>query len=1742
MSSNQKDINENSDSQISEFGNDINTFRNSNFPTNSTNFEDSRHNQNLSAPFSEASRASSNQNLSSISSTRLEFPSTNSKSKFSNKKKGRQPIPKEERQYSSSIPIAGTRIRSRSSNLADAAARSRSNHNSDNENDPRAQPSYEEDENEDPNIQQTATIFDRGLPIERIYCRSKVSLPPLDDTTNFDMTEAQYLVKLEDEAPYRSVLVVERSMKYGSYLPRLLAEFQKSYDSHQLKISSIGLDYYEPNARNRIVDMKTFEIEQIIGHRSFEPETKYMEKLLDQSNHIPGLPTDIFLPTFEEMPKFQSRFYSPDEAYSLMRDDGFYSIDETTRNSVVLHDESELIQRKIEINTKEVNDENDSGVPLKVEFKIQWKNLPASQCTWESEDTLHNLSTKQTPMNFVVRRDLFCPTNVNDFESLVNKYWQRTVKMSEKNITLSSEITKNEVIHIDKVPDVIPSMERSTILFDIQEDIIKQLFLQKMHHINHQSSGLCQVIRIANTGRIFALVSFLQMLYTVYHATKPSMIIVDDENSYLWKDALKTISSLYWFEFSGTSSNLSVLKHYRFDGKTRFDVLITNHTILKREDEFLSAYDWDTIIIDDIHSSIEKHQVIEAESIAQRNRQKKSGKSFDDDRETDEVFDFDSISSVVFKTNLFKQKSPFMVLLNDDIAIPRFNQMNLEYKVNMTSEINDQIQKDGPPVFTPFHFTEAILLVPNLISELLFKKLSVLFKKRPARVLNMPKALDIVNECILIMQHPSVIPSIHREAFNLFKERIGFTPSQLPRIEKKRKEILKKMELDFLRSSCGKFSALDQLILGPNNDYLTISAIVAEDLAILKLLRSYLMMLDVPVGIINTNVPEEKVPDDFTHGVLLMSRDISYEQIDNFTIKQIIFYDVSTTYKHDMNFIQFISRPRLVDGEMIFPDIDVYRILTRHSIEIELFMKTTMNSNEDGVLSSFNYKQNLSIRNAETILRALVLQTRDAEDERNEVFNKSSDLYQFHGQPSPEAMQKFNSISSFQFEFPGNESQLKETLSSILDEIDSDDFWSEAFTSKHQPEPELTSIDYMKYVYTPSNDTESDSNQEKDQALEYRIYIELMKHGVYNWELIANIVGMPVADVQKIGKGMILKMLSNIELNEIHLYTLASNIYWFEYSDTFANGHQLDEPDIWRHMITSRKAHFQASIYKKDCFVVKSGQQMPSEEKTTVLDSPFAERNLRLLEENYVIRVFLAFRKSPYLPPRFFAKKGSAMHSPEFIYDFLNFYANNTGDWAAVKRKFNLTQYTTEAVITYFTELYDAIFNDLYSFIIHQIYSGGREKLIEKDLIIRPFLQVLEQGPFILNWYEDEVNRLTDILISYSVPLTSEGNEDWCEFHSLTRLLTKTTENIEFMTSFIMEGIKPLTEYQKFTILPDITMGNPITVLQKTVKKLKNRLAFLPIIQKLACGSKLDHFRPQVELPEGWTVDHDSILLKGICQFGYGKLLELGKVDINFYEHEDMNCPIMTEDLSQFASFISDKQSISKRLKLILISNADIDPTLSKRFDDIFGDTSNTTTQIKKGRAPQHKKAPPPPRAIKPPPTPTSLPKEEVTNHHKTSDTVVNDDLKPKPKPVKPKPKKSEQPKKEKPKIEYVYDNAFLDDDAEENDNNDDDDFHEAFSDNEEDLQYVSKTMNTRSYDIDVLPPRRRSKPSEREDDSDSDDDDETYNRTPKKKKDIRKKIQNERIREDPIPIPNQHQKITFVYHPVPQKIIFKSG
>ena len=130
----------------------------------------------------------------------------------------------------------------------------------------------------------------------------------------------------------------------------------------------------------------------------------------------------------------------------------------------------------------------------------------------------------------------------------------------------------------------------------------------------------------------------------------------------------------------------------------------------------------------------------------------------------------------------------------------------------------------------------------------------------------------------------------------------------------------------------------------------------------------------------------------------------------------------------------------------------------------------------------------------------------------------------------------------------------------------------------------------------------------------------------------------------------------------------------------------------------------------------------------------------------------------------------------------------------------------------YFKELYNSILSDLFSFILHRVYSGERQVLIEKDKILWPLLQVLEQGPFTMNWNESEINVITSVLSNFRVLLAGQSVEDWCEFHSLTRLLTKSTESVEFMTSYIIEGIAELQDNSKFVIIPDLTFSEPISI------------------------------------------------------------------------------------------------------------------------------------------------------------------------------------------------------------------------------------------------------------------------------------------------------------------------------------------
>ena len=74
---------------------------------------------------------------------------------------------------------------------------------------------------------------------------------------------------------------------------------------------------------------------------------------------------------------------------------------------------------------------------------------------------------------------------MDELENIMDIYWSRVVVLGEKNIRSFSSINpKDESIRIDNVPNEIPQMCRQTILTDVQQGIIKQLFEYKINFLN----------------------------------------------------------------------------------------------------------------------------------------------------------------------------------------------------------------------------------------------------------------------------------------------------------------------------------------------------------------------------------------------------------------------------------------------------------------------------------------------------------------------------------------------------------------------------------------------------------------------------------------------------------------------------------------------------------------------------------------------------------------------------------------------------------------------------------------------------------------------------------------------------------------------------------------------------------------------------------------------------------------------------------------------------------------------------------------------------------------------------------------------------------------------------------------------------------------------------------------------------------------------------------------------------------
>ncbi|OHT08384.1 hypothetical protein TRFO_23148 [Tritrichomonas foetus] len=1368
-----------------------------------------------------------------------------------------------------STPMMETRAQTSSSNQVSFVTRSQSSQIRSYAEDSESDNDEEEEENNNNNNK------GEGLPISFIYGKMKINADNIYNVSNFNNNDNNsitlnslgpnpicYLVKMTDKSAVHSLLVKEQDIKNGSHSNKVLTDFIRNCSVSSDLISNLCEDFIEP--KGRAFNMDSFNIEQIIGHRSLEPDMRISQTLLNNSIHVPGLPVDTFLPSFEELIKYSNPFsFNEDETYYTVRNDGFFSIgiannyqsnsEKSPENDLFKHNLNQKIKffgnkfhcgffehshDEFVVNNdfiKQYNNidqdpnKNDEKIPEKVEYKIKWKNTPISESTWETYDSL------------VDDNNLFCPSNIDDFDKIANVYWD--------NLKHHKRIQERESTPLS-IPEEIPSMGRNTTMTEVQKLIIRKLFENKILNRN------CQIATENESGRVFATISFIQILHSMYNYNKPTMIIVEDDFSNIWKNSFKMISDLYWVQFSGSSSDRMTIKHHCLNSKPKFDVLLTDAKTLEKEEDLLTQIQWGNVFFDCFHCGLIEISFLPGSfNVVLRNLSTNNNDDSDNDDLGSNAYDLISQTDIQIR-NVFE--------------ISR-NKNN----------------------FVPYLFTEEIIIVPNMINSTLNSWLRTLFKSRSTRNLSLRNAGEIVEEIALALLHPSIVPAINKQLLVEYKMRKGLNEKQ---------QLSNIQEYEFMITTCGKIMKLNQMI---SNREFSISVIVSSEMSVLRILMKNFLHRKIPVGIADSNIPYERLADDFAYGVILMTRDTTLTVLDKYTVSQIILYDIACSYQDDINFIQFYTRNQ---------QIPIRRLLTANSIEPEIFLKT--------IKDYFDFRD-LSVRLAEPFIRAAIFTSKKLsnKDENSQLINNSSNNINNKNINPNDFV-----TNSVHFLYPRDTMELPKMLNSIMKIVEHDDFWTSIFTNNSN-----------------SESLQGNSNGSLRTNEANIILTSLLKHGIGNWEIIAKEMDKPVEEIKVFCNLVTLSMLSNIVPNDMYKFTLASSIYWFEKNTQFVK-YQFEDSQYWKKIANEEPA------LRTQLFTNSSFQK--------ALSGKHGEQNLRLLEENWIVRAFLHVRKLPYIPPRFLMKTNlknnsgnsnkenflECMYTPEFVYKFLTCFSENSGDWEALKTitleeiqsttNFNnneIDMITPDLLNSYFIEIYKSVVMDLYSFVLHKIYSGERKEIVENYKFLLPLLQVLERGPFRPNWTEFELKVVLDTIANYFVPLTAPSLSDWCEFHALTRLLTKSTEVIEYFTTFIIDNIAESPGNIKFTLGPELTVGNSLTIPPQLVSNLKTRILTLSCIRELACEPPKS-FRPQASLPPNWTINDDISAIKGICQFGYEHVLDLAYVNVKAYSQNLAIDVVMDKDLSPFIDFISNRSSFLKHLKFVVVSN--VVETKSPSFPD----------------------------------------------------------------------------------------------------------------------------------------------------------------------------------------------------------------
>lgn len=390
-----------------------------------------------------------------------------------------------------------------------------------------------------------------GPSIDYLYCKF-----------DHEQEATKYLCKWIGQSPIHSSFIVESEIRSGANSHKYYSEYvDRLHDSGELG-SNAAANCVEP--ANSPFDINIMCVDRIIAHRSPDQSSNIKSEYYNSSIFVSGLPQRQERP-FDHFLPFSNPFYSQEN-------DPFIFLDE---NGIF---KNPILNRLTDC----ASHSNDTEQPedlTKIELLIQWRNTSPNDSTWEKQSSLMSDD------------HFFCIANYEEYKQLLNIYLN---KIKPK---IANEIPLTIPEHIEAANDLV--------LTDTQVELVKRLFEAKIKRAN------CQIISEGQSGRVAAIVTFLQILHSQYGSNKPTVIVTTEFGAEIWKKTIKIFSNLYWADYLQPSP---IVRNHNLTESNKIDILITTDEMFNDDLEIQKRIQYDNLIIDTSHGSIAELDILNSDA------------------------------------------------------------------------------------------------------------------------------------------------------------------------------------------------------------------------------------------------------------------------------------------------------------------------------------------------------------------------------------------------------------------------------------------------------------------------------------------------------------------------------------------------------------------------------------------------------------------------------------------------------------------------------------------------------------------------------------------------------------------------------------------------------------------------------------------------------------------------------------------------------------------------------------------------------------------------------------------------------------------------------------------------------------------------------------------------------------------------------------------------------------------------